>query len=140
MNCCLGAGGALGADDVLWCRGFYTFVRVWGRHRKTAGPSGGMGPRLGALGHLWQHPQASRAAGGSAQPGPPKSAEGQCGVEAGRGSGTDIPDPKSLTPSREPSAYMKGGHYPCPDRGGTLARGPPGAVMGVRARCLGEEC
>lgn len=57
------------------------------------------------------------------------------------GGRTDVPVPESLTPSREPSAYMKGEQAPpILAGGGTPARGSPRAVPALRARRLGEEC
>lgn len=119
-------GGARGAVGVLRCWDFLPFCTCMGLAREDCRARWAQAPRLGALGHQESSPKPALQQGAQPSQGPPSLLWGNAGWREGVGSGTDVPVDKSLTPSREPSAYMKGDQPPpVLAGGGTPPRGPP---------------
>lgn len=92
---------------------FYTFLCVWGWHGETVGPAGG---RVGTAPPDWgpsdSSPKPAPWQGAQPSQSPPSLLWVKEGWREQVGGRTDVPVPESLTPSREPSAYMKGEQAP----------------------------
>lgn len=111
-----GCAAVLGLSILLYVHGADT-----GRLQGQVGAA----PRLGALGHQESSPSPALQQGGQPSQRSQSLLRGKAGWREGVGRGTDVPVNKSLTPSREPSAYMKDDQPLCPGWGWYPPRGPP---------------
>lgn len=131
MNCCLRARGQRGRRGGLQvCRGavaFYTFVRVWGRHRETAGPGGhGMGPRAGGFGPPATAPPSQPRGRGLSPARDPQVCRGAMwGGERGEAAGPTSPSLSHSPLAGNQVPTRRATSSPGLAWGGTPARGPP---------------
>lgn len=106
---CQGCWGGCGCAVVL---GLSRLLYVHGAGTGRWQGQEGTGPQVGGFGPPGEQPQGSPAARGQPSQGSPRLLGGHAGWREGVGRGNDVPVAKSLTPSREPSAYMKGDQPP----------------------------